>query len=103
MKDFIFSGDVLMRDNYGYFYFLDRIGDTFRYVNIYLIYGRHKQDSYLGKKNLLNYCFCNNRWKGENISSTEIENVLATVAQCEICVFGVEVRKIFLCAHIFMY
>ncbi|XP_054636177.1 long-chain fatty acid transport protein 1-like isoform X2 [Dunckerocampus dactyliophorus] len=59
------SGDVLVMDDYGYMYFRDRCGDTFR-------------------------------WRGENVSTTEVEGVLSgllghtDVAVYGVCVPGVE-------------
>ena len=55
------SGDLMRRDRLGYFYFVDRIGDTFR-------------------------------WKGENVSTTEVAEVIASVPGIfEVNVYGVEV------------
>jgi len=55
------TGDLMKRDRAGYFYFVDRIGDTFR-------------------------------WKGENVSTQEVAN---TIASCpgisEVAVYGVTV------------
>lgn len=55
------SGDLMRRDRLGYFYFIDRIGDTFR-------------------------------WKGENVSTTEVAEVIASVPGVfEVNVYGVEI------------
>ncbi|XP_075992100.1 long-chain fatty acid transport protein 4-like isoform X2 [Anticarsia gemmatalis] len=55
------SGDILMADELGYLYFLDRTGDTFR-------------------------------WRGENVSTTEVESAISRVAdQRDAVVYGVEI------------
>lgn len=55
------TGDLMKQDNEGYFYFVDRMGDTFR-------------------------------WKGENVSTSEVEQVLMTAPGVETAiVYGVPV------------
>ncbi|XP_020286096.1 long-chain fatty acid transport protein 4-like [Pseudomyrmex gracilis] len=57
------SGDILIMDELGYFYFKDRIGDTFR-------------------------------WRGENVSTTEVEAVVSNVTGLrDATVYGVEVPE----------
>ncbi len=55
------TGDLMRQDHEGYFYFVDRVGDTYR-------------------------------WKGENVSTTEVAERLATApGVAEVTVYGVEV------------
>ena len=58
------TGDLMRQDREGYFYFVDRIGDTFR-------------------------------WKGENVSTNEVGDVLATFeGVTEANVYGVQVADL---------
>jgi acyl-CoA synthetase (AMP-forming)/AMP-acid ligase II len=55
------AGDVLVMDEFGYLYFKDRTGDTFR-------------------------------WRGENVSTSEVEATVSNVVQLSDAVcYGVEV------------
>ena len=55
------TGDLLTRDAQGFFYWSDRVGDTFR-------------------------------WKGENVATTEVENIISECSDiADVTVYGVEV------------
>ncbi len=59
-------GDVMVADKYGYLYFCDRTGDTFR-------------------------------WKGENVSTVEVENILMDILKHnDVVAFGVSIPGLFI-------
>ena len=74
------SGDFMMKDELGWIYFMDRFGDTFRqsikFIQLYI-------------KGITFNCFSINytefvsliqfRWKGENVSTTEVEATVSNV------------------------
>ncbi len=61
---FFATGDLMRQDRDGYFYFVDRIGDTYR-------------------------------WKGENVSTTEVEEQLSAIPGVrEATVYGVQVGRL---------
>ncbi|XP_073962812.1 long-chain fatty acid transport protein 1-like [Choristoneura fumiferana] len=58
------TGDILVMDHFGYFYFKDRTGDTFR-------------------------------WRGENVSTAEVEGVISTlVGLKDAIVYGVPIPNV---------
>jgi len=62
------AGDILEMDEYGYMYFRDRTGDTFR-------------------------------WRGENVSTSEVEAIISNVVNLnDAVVYGVEVPGLW---HVF--
>lgn len=58
---YFMTGDIMRQDEFGYYFFMDRIGDTFR-------------------------------WKGENVSTLELENlIIKRLSNKDVVVYGVEV------------
>ena len=53
------SGDILIKDQFGWMYFKDRAGDTFR-------------------------------WKGENVSTMEVEAIVSQVSQSGLIIQSID-------------
>ena len=81
------SGDLLTVDKDYFVYFADRIGDTFRYHSLLCTsLSRHILAEFI----LFIVLTC--RWKGENVSTIEVSNVVSDLSWIEDGnVYGVEV------------
>ncbi|KAI4498643.1 hypothetical protein M0802_006349 [Mischocyttarus mexicanus] len=67
------TGDILVMDELGYFYFKDRTGDTFRHV-------------------FSMFNINTSKWRGENVATSEVEAVVSNVISLkDTVVYGVEV------------
>lgn len=93
------SGDLLSMDEFGWMYFVDRLGDTFRCV-ILMSYCRSEivDDDEAFRDILVHLHNISvlhpHRWKGENVSTMEVEAVLSGVLdQQDSIVYGVEVKE----------
>lgn len=76
------TGDLLTIDREGFFYFSDRVGDTFRSGRLWFEPTDIKFE----------VTFFLHRWKGENVSTAEVADVLS-VLDCisDAAVYGVHV------------
>ena len=86
-------------DEFGWMYFVDRLGDTFRCV-ILMSYCRSEivDDDEAFRDILVHLHNISvlhpHRWKGENVSTMEVEAVLSGVLdQQDSIVYGVEVKE----------
>jgi acyl-CoA synthetase (AMP-forming)/AMP-acid ligase II len=79
------TGDLLTRDELGFFYWSDRVGDTFRWL----------VGPPLVPWSLTSTCNCLSR-KGENVATSEVEAILASCPQiADNTVYGVSVPGYF--------
>ena len=90
------SGDLFVRDRQGYFRFVDRIGDTFRSVIWTPTYGTGYADVFCFDTRRVGFasgtCAHSARWKGQNVSTTEVEHILTSFqGVLEANVYGVAV------------
>ncbi|VDK43506.1 unnamed protein product [Anisakis simplex] len=93
------SGDLIYWDEYGYLYFKDRRGDTFRYGTRLgqLPLGRFLEsiENQSERKIPRHHA---DKWKGENVSTTEVEGILQPIKELSnIIVYGVEIPTVIFC------
>ena len=79
-----------MQDEFGYMYFKDRKGDTFRYYNETRTPLAKRPELFFLVAHYFKPCLL--RWQGENVSTAEVENTLSCCTGItELTCYGVEV------------
>ena len=77
------SGDLLSIDEMGWIYFKDRLGDTYRYY--YQVLFRYEIEL-----SIIIFNFA--RWKGENVSTNEVEATITSILKLQDATsYGVEI------------
>ena len=90
------SGDLMTIDDDNFIYFQDRVGDTFRWVQL-LPQPPDLRISNLNANSrytvtVFGFFVAVKRWKGENVATTEVADILAVLDGIEEAnVYGVEV------------